>query len=149
MSFIEYLYNLESGCVCIHPNYNNKIKNRELFADTLTGELKNILQTHGKGDTKFIILVDLTKVNMNCEHATGNLFFYKKLKNRLEYEFPNKLEKIIIYDYTDKTIFLVTILKLILDKELRNKIIIDRNYKSYVDPRITSNITLNNNGSHY
>ena len=30
MTFIKYLYNLESGSVCIYPDYSNKIQNKDL-----------------------------------------------------------------------------------------------------------------------
>lgn len=148
MSFIKYLYNLESGSVCIYPHYENKIKNYATFPDTLVRELTKILQTYGEGDEKFIVLVDLTKVKMNCEQATSNIFFYKKLKTRIEKQFPNKLEKIIIYDYTEKNAFLLNIIKLILDKELRDKIIIDRNYKLFINSKIISDINANNSELH-
>jgi len=148
MTFIKYLYTLENGSVCIYPDYKNKIQDRESFPDTITDELNKVLQIYGGNNKRFIILVDLTKVKMNCEQATGNIFFYRKLKVRLEQEFPNKLEKIIIYDYTDSTIFLLNILKLILDKELRDKIIVDRNYKMFINSKIITNVTANNNGLH-
>ena len=149
MSFIEYLYNLENGSVCVRPLYGNKIKNRSQFPDTLAMELNNILQTYGGIDNKFIVLVDLTKINMNSEHATNNIFFYKKLKDRLERDFPDKLDKIIIYDYTEKTNFLLNIIKLILDKDLRKKIIVDRKYKEFVNDKIVNKSNLNNNERHY
>jgi hypothetical protein len=148
MTFIKYLYNLESGSVCIYPDYSNKIQNKDLFPETITYELSNILERYGEGDHKFIVLVDLTKIQMNSEQAGKNIFFYKKLKDHLENKFPNKLEKIIIYDYTEKTIFLLNILKLILDRELRNKIIINKDYKVFINTKIISDINVSNNGLH-
>jgi len=149
MAFVKYLYNLESGSVCIYPNYVNKIQNKELFPEIITRELNNILDKYGKGGRKFIVLIDLTKVQMTSDHATRSIFFYKKLKNHLEKKFPDKLEKIIIYDYTDSTIFLLNVIKFILDKELRDKIIISKDYKKFINSKITSDSNVNNNGLHY
>tara|TARA_B110000211_G_scaffold217440_1_gene261317 strand:+ start:528 stop:977 length:450 start_codon:yes stop_codon:yes gene_type:complete len=148
MPFIKYLYTLESGSVCIYPDYDNKIKNRDLFPETITLELNTLLQTYGTDRSKFIILIDLTKVKMNCEQASSNLLFYKNLKIHLENKFPDKLEQIIIYDYTHQTFFLLSIIKLICGKELRDKIIMDRNYKQFMNSKIISNINVNNNGLH-
>ena len=148
MNFIEYLYNLESGTICIYPNYKTKIQNKTLFPDVISNELNTLLEKYGQENTKIIILIDLTKIEMTTEYASNNLSFYRRLKTRLEHDFQNILERIIIYEYTNKTAFLLTLIKLILDKELRKKIIIDRKYKQFIEKGMKIKTIANNNELH-
>ena len=146
MNYVNHLYNLENGNICIYPNYTKRISNKILFPDILISELNEIINNNGSNN-KFIILIDLGRLQITPDYATNNIFFYKKLKRKLELAFPNKLEKVIIYNYTRTTLFFVNVIKLVLDKELTKKIIIDKNYKQFIEHRLTEkdNITVNNN----
>ena len=153
MNFINHLYNLDNGSICIYPNYNRQIIDRDSFTRELINELNVILSTNGRGN-KFIVLIDLSKMNITPDHASCNIFFYKNLKKTLEKTFNDKLDKIIIYEYTKTTVFFIKLLKLILDKDLTDKIIIDKGFYDFFENGIKKNlecnsITVNNNVSHY
>ncbi len=150
MNYINHLYNLDNGNICIYPNYTKKINDKSIFPDILINELRDIIIKNGS-QNKFIILMDLSKLQITPDYASNNIFFYRRLKKRLEEAFPDKLEKVIIYNYTRKTIFFVSILKLILDKELTEKIIIDKNYRKFIEAILNKkkHITVNNNLLNY
>lgn len=147
MKLLVYLYNLANGHICIAPNYGQSIHNKKTYPCELISELKSLLKSYGS-ESKFMLMIDLTKINMSCEHASSNLPFYISLQKAIVAALPDKLEKIIIYDYTEKTAFLLNIAKIVLDREIRNKIILDKNYKIYVEKFMEHKINLNNNELH-
>ena len=150
MKYVNHLYNLENGNICIYPNYRKRIQDKLLFSNILIEELNDIILQNGS-ENKFIILVDLGRLRITPDYATNNLIFYKNLKKKLEKAFPDKLEKVIIYNYTRATLFFVSVIKLILDKELREKIIVDTNYRQFFDNIINKKptIAVNNSLSNY
>ena len=122
------------------------------MTDELMNELSVILNNNGR-DNRFIILIDLSKMNITPDYASSNIFFYKNLKKTLEKNFYDKLDKVIIYEYTKASVFFIKLLKVILDKELTDKIIIDRGFKEFFEDTIrnksnNTSITVNNNLLH-
>ena len=148
MNYLNYLCQLEDGSICVCPNYKISItKNKHTSPVTIVKEIKHFLDNYGI-QNKFIVLLSLN--NMDPQTSKIDLFFYKKLKQILENNFPDKLCKLIIYDYSEKYMFFFRFMKLIAGQEYWDKIIIDKNYKVFVDKMTKNdNIIVNNNELHY
>tara|TARA_B110000977_G_scaffold48820_1_gene66322 strand:- start:26 stop:463 length:438 start_codon:yes stop_codon:yes gene_type:complete len=144
MKFINYLYTLDNGNICLYPNYDQKlVGKREVIINCILGELQNFLEMYGKTN-KFVILLDLTKVNVVENH---DFILYRRLKVAVETNYPDKLDRVIIYEYSKKSYCLLNIIRAVLDKEVQKKIVIDKGYKQFIDSFLGTT-TVNNNVSH-
>lgn len=143
MKFIKYLYSLDNGTICLYPNYSQKLEgDRGTIINCIVHELQQFLNLYGKSN-KFVILLDLTKVKIIDNH---DFILYRKLKQSLERIYPDKLEKVIIYDYSKKSYYLLKIVKSILDKEVQEKIVTDKNYRVFIDKFLEKTAIVDNSG---
>ena len=135
MDFLNYLCQLEDGTICIHPDCNKSLgDNKKQALQVIISEIKYFEKKFG-ATNKFIILLNLKETAIT--ESTLDIKFLTKLRKVLVREFPDKLNKLIIYDYSEKMLCVIHLIRLLIGKEYRDKILIDKNYKIFIDNLLT------------
>lgn len=156
MGFLNYLCQLDDGSICIHPDCNKSLgkDKKKALVDIIT-EIKQFEEKYGETN-KFIILLNLKKTSIT--ESTLDIKFLRRLRKILVRQFPDKLNKLIIYDYTDKMLCIIQIIRFLIGQEYKDKIMIDKNYKVFIDNLLKKKINnsdndgcviVNNNELHY
>jgi hypothetical protein len=137
----DFLTLLDEFCindkVCVYPSYNFNFKNidRSTILDELSVNLNNIMSECNIKNDGIIVLLDLGKIN-----TTGfDISLLKKIIIFYQNNYPDVLHKIIIYNYSFKFIWILNILKFLMDKDTYKKIIIDKNIGNTINSLINSN----------
>ena len=96
----------------------------------LESEFDQLFIEHGE-NKRIILLLDLTKIDIN--NLGIGIPTLKILIQYLQTNYPEKLNSVIIYNYSEKIKFIIALLKSFVNPEVSAKIIVDRNYQKFID----------------
>jgi hypothetical protein len=131
MGFINYLYIIDNS-ICVYPDYKHNfinVSSGEVIRK-LESEFNQLFIEHGE-NKRIILLLDLTKIDIN--NLGIGIPTLKILIQYLQTNYPEKLNSVIIYNYSEKIKFIIALLKSFVNPEVSAKIIVDRNYQKFID----------------
>lgn len=131
MVFVNYLHIIDNS-ICVYPNYKQNLRDVPSLEviKNLETEFDELFIKHGQ-NRKIILLLDLTQIDMN--NLGIGIPSLKTIIQYLQKNHPDKLNRVIIYNYTEKVKFIITLLKNFVNPEISAKIIVDRNYQKFID----------------
>lgn len=146
MAIINYLQNIgDSICVCLNYEINLIGIPSNQIIQNLEANFNELFLKYGQ-NKKIIVLLDLTQIDI---HNLGiGISELKTMIMYLQRNHPEKLNRIIIYKYSDKVKFIIALLKSFVNPEISAKIIVDRNYHKFISVLLNSKecaTNLNNN----
>ena len=131
MVFVNFLHIIDNS-ICVYPNYKQDLLNvpsNEVIKQ-LEGEFDKLFIQHGQ-DRRIILLLDLTQIDIN--NLGIGIPSLKTIIQYLQTSHPDKLNRVVIYNYTEKVKFVIALLKKFVKPEISAKIIVDRNYQKFIN----------------
>jgi len=116
----------------VYPDYKHNfinVSSGEVIRK-LESEFDQLFIEHGE-NKRIILLLDLTKIDIN--NLGIGIPTLKILIQYLQTNYPEKLNSVIIYNYSEKIKFIIALLKSFVNPEVSAKIIVDRNYQKFID----------------
>ena len=145
--YIQILENFQKDKLCIYVNYDIDIRdiNKNTIIRDISYELYSVYTHYNVKKQSVIIMVDFNKIN---KKNTNNidLILLHKLSDMVQNLFPDMLYKLIIYDYSLSIMYLIKILKNFFDNETKEKIIISKELKPFIELLINNNKDINEKG---
>ena len=143
--YIQILDNFQIEKLCIYPNYNIDIRrvDKDILIDDIKSEIYSAYKHYKLGEHSIILMLDITRIN-NKNTNNIDVILLNKLVDILQEYFSDMLYKFIIYDYSKSAMYLINILKNFLDPDTRKKVIVNQQFKPFINRLINNNDNINN-----
>lgn len=137
---VKYVLALEDFMInekiCIQLNYEIALENMNgnQICENIQRDLQEIINDYKVPKEGLIFILDISRVNS----ADLDIPKVKKILTFLSNNFPDMLNRCIVFNYSKKVKMLFTLIKNFLDKKTSEKIIIDESISRLLDS-VTSN----------
>tara|TARA_B100001093_G_scaffold503917_1_gene558986 strand:- start:3087 stop:3542 length:456 start_codon:yes stop_codon:yes gene_type:complete len=134
--------------ICIQLNYEIALENMNgnQICENIQRDLQEIINDYKVPQEGLIFILDISKVNS----IDLDIPKVKKILTFLSNNFPDMLNRCIVFNYSKKVKMLFTLIKNFLDKKTSEKIIIDESISRLLDsvtnnPDILESVSTTNN----